>query len=571
MHDLVIRSALIADGLGSPLIKGDLAVDDGRISVIGHVAGPGTEEFDAAGQVLAPGIVDLHTHYDAQLLWDATASPSPALGVTTVVIGNCGFGIVPAPPPMRDSILANLAEVEGMSLATLKQGVDWSFETFAQYLDTLRSKGTYPNVAALASHATIRTAVMGEDASQREATPEEVTAMVDIFRGAMDAGAVGFGSSTNENHRGAGGVPIASRLASQNEFDAFADAMSDYEHGVFLITTGNHNRMDFMERFAERSGKPSLYAAHFHYPQEPERGRQLMLDAQAARGRGNAVYTQGACHPLSLAFTLDAAYILKAIPPWPASEDHGELRKILADPAFRKAFRETLATPAQGRVFAGRWEWVIITRPSAANADLAGRSVAEVAAERGLDPLDFFLDLGLAENFETFYTLFLLNIEQDGVAELITNDGTLVSLSDAGAHNSLLCDAAYAMLFLSHWVRELKVFDLPTAIRKLTSDPANVYGLIDRGQLTVGSHADMILFDPDTLTVTEMERHFDLPANGERLLRRAPGLLGTWVNGVQVFDGEDYVSHAHGPGEIISHFDPRRPTLGMQARPMAAE
>ena len=564
MHDLVIRNARIADGLGSPLVDGDLAVDNGRVSRVGEVSGDGRETFDANGQVLAPGIVDMHTHYDAQLLWDSTASPSPALGVTTVVIGNCGFGIVPAPLHLRDNILANLAEVEGMSLATLRQGVDWGFETFAEYLQALRTKGVYPNVAALASHATIRCAVMGADASKRAATAQEIAAMAVYLRDAMDAGAVGLGSSSNENHRGDGGVPIASRLAEQAEFDALADAMADYQHGVFLITTGNHMDMQFMERFSERSGRPSVYAAHFHYSQEPQRGRKLMQGAEAARQRGHAVYTQGACHPLSLAFTLDHAYILKAIAPWPDSSDHNELRRILGDREFRAAFKSALATPTDGRIFTGRWDWVIVTRASERNAALTERTIADIAAERGQDPLDVFLDLGLDENFETFYTLWLLNVDEDGVEELIRNDGTLISLSDAGAHNSLLCDAAYGMHLLSHWVRERAVFDLPTAIRKLTSDPADVYGLVDRGRLTPGAHADMMLFDPDTLSVSKLERHFDLPAGGERMMRRAPGLVGTWVNGVRVFDGTEYLQHAHGPGQVITTFSTDQPRLGMR-------
>ena len=191
------------------------------------------------------------------------------------------------------------------------------------------------------------------------------------------------------------GEPIQIHAQALAEFDALADTMASYNHGVFLITTGNDKGMEFMERFAERSGRPSLYAAHFYYAHEPERGRRLMQGAQAARERGNLVYTQGACQPLSLAFTLDAAYILKAIEPWPATLDHEELRGQLTDPSFREAFRKTLATPTPGRVFNGRWDWVIITRPTDANADLAERTVADVAAERGVDPLDFFLDLGL--------------------------------------------------------------------------------------------------------------------------------------------------------------------------------
>ena len=566
MYDLVIRNARIADGLGNPLQEGDLAVSGGRVAEIGEVRQDAAANVDADGKVLAPGVIDLHTHYDAQLTWDPTASPSPALGVTTVVIGNCGFGIAPAPPASRDAILANLAEVEGMSLDTLKAGVRWGFESFGEYLDQLRAHGVYPNVAALASHATIRTVVMGGDSSRRPARDEELQAMLALFRDAMDSGAVGFGSSTNENHRGHGGVPIASRLAELEEFGAFADAMSDYNCGVFLITPGNHMGMEFMEDFARRSGRPAVYAAHFHYAHEPERGRNLMLQAQAARRRGHRVYTQGSCQPLSLSFPLDAAYILKAIDPWPATSDREELRRIFSDPSFRQAFRDALAAPVAGRVFGGRWDWVLVTRAGRAeNAELENRTVADIAAARGVDPLDLFLDLALQEDFETFYTFFILNMDEAGVEELITNDGTLVSLSDAGAHNALLCDAAYAMHLLSHWVRDKGVFDLPTAIRKVTSDPADVYGLVDRGSLVPGSFADMILFDPDHLRITATERHHDLPAGGERLLRRAPGLLATWVNGVQVFDGVEYLKPSRAPGEVLTQFAPTGSTLGMSA------
>ena len=564
MHDLVIRNAQIADGLGNPLATGDLAVDGDRVAAVGPVSAEGRKTVDAQGMVLAPGVIDVHTHYDAQLTWDPTASPSPALGVTTVVIGNCGFGIAPIRAESREKMLADLAEVEGMPLESLQTGVNWSFESFPEYLDALRRQGTYPNVAALATHSTIRAFVMGEDSTKRTATAEESAEMIRLFHEAMKAGAAGLGSSSNENRRAAGGTPIGSRLADAEEYRAFAEAMAEYDHGVFMITTGNHMDMAFIKDFARRSGRPSIYAAHFYYAHEPDRGRNLMHAAAAARAQGIPAYTQGSCQPLSLSFPLDAAYILKAIPPWPGTSDHDELRQIFRDPEFRDAFRTKLATPEQGRTFNGRWEWVLVTtvgKPE--NAALEGKTVAEIADARGVDPLDLFFDLSLEEGFKTIFTIYILNMVEEGVEELITNDGTLISLSDAGAHNSLLCDAAYAMHLFSHWVREKGVFDLPTAIRKVTSDPADVYGFVDRGRLTEGAYADMILFDPDKLRVTGMERHFDLPAGGERLLRRAPGLLGTWVNGVRVFDGENYLTPERPPGQVLTRFSGRQPRLAM--------
>ena len=563
MYDLIIRNARIADGLGNALTQGDLAVKDGRVAKVGTVDGGAAQVVDAGGLVLAPGAIDLHTHYDAQLTWDQTASPAGALGVTTVVIGNCGFGVAPAPADKRDMILANLAEVEGMALESLQAGMDWGFESFGEYLDMLKAKGVYPNVAVLASHTVMRTAVMGEQGSQRPSTPDELETMLALFEDAMAAGAVGLGSSSNENHRGAGGIRIASRLAADEEFRAFAKVMRKFDHGVFMATCGEHHAIPFMEEMSRISGRPSFYAPLFHFSHQPDRAIGIVKAASASRARGVPVYAQGSCQPLSLSFTLDHAYILKAMAPWPATEDHGELRAIFTDLDFRDAFRATLEKPDSQHIFKGRWDWVSVTVTSLdKNKDLEDRTIAQIAKERGMDPLDCFLALGLEEDFQTKFTFFMLNMDEDGVAELLVNDGTLVSLSDAGAHNALLCDAGYAMYFLGHWVRERGLFDLPTAIRKLTSDPADAYGIVDRGRLTPGAWADMMLFDPDTITITKMERYFDLPAGGERLLRRAPGLHGTWVNGVRVFDGKDYLS-VPAPGQVLTEFAPGLPKLGM--------
>ncbi len=570
MYDLAIRNARIADGLGNPLVEGDLTVKDGRVAAVGAAPDAARETVDAGGLVLAPGAIDLHTHYDAQLTWDSTASPSPALGVTTVVIGNCGFGVAPAPPHRRDSIVANLAEVEGMSLDSLKAGMDFGYESFGEYLELLRRKGVYPNVACLASHTVMRTAVMGDEGSERPSTPEELARMKALLREALDAGAVGLASSSNENHRGAGGIPIASRLADDDEFRALVEVLADYDHGVFMATFGEMHSIPFLEELCRIGGKPGLYAPHFHFAHQPDRAANIMRMAEDARRRGVPVYTQGSCQPLSLTFTLDKAYILKAMSPWPATEDHGELRKIFNDSSFRDAFRRTLAAPDSQHIFKGRWDWVpIAVCELEKNRDLVGRTIAEIAAERGADPLDTFLDIGLEEDFATRFTFYMLNMDEDGVAEIIANDGTLISLSDAGAHNSLLCDAGYAMHLYGHWARDKGLFDLPTAIRKVTSDPADVYGIVDRGRLVPGAWADMILFDPDTIHVTRMSRHFDLPAGGERLLREAPGLKGTWVNGVRVFDGETYVETAP-PGHVLTRFSGAAPSLGM-ARAKAAE
>ena len=564
MYDLVIRNARIADGLGNPLIEGDLAMKAGRVAAIGRIDDSVAETVDARGMVLAPGAVDVHTHYDAQLTWDSTCSPSPALGVTTVVIGNCGFGIAPAPPNRRDIVLANLAEVEAMPLESLKAGVDWGFETFGEYLDLLKRKSVYPNVASLASHTVMRTAVMGDAGSERESTPDELRQILALFRDAMDAGAVGLGSSTNENHRGFGGIPIASRMASEEEFRALMRVLGEYRHGAFMATCGHHTTVGFLEELAMISGRPSVYAPLVQYPNDPGRAPRILDACDAARARGVPVYAQASCQPLSLAFTLDGAYILKTISPWPATGTHDELRATFADPGFRQAIRDSLSRPDPRRIFNGDWRLMDVTTTALAkNAALDGLSIAEIAAAQKRDPVDVFFELAVEEDLKTVYTGRILNVDEGKVGEILRNDGALVSLSDAGAHNTLLCDAGYAMYLYGRWVRELGAMDLPAAVRKVTSDPADVYGIIDRGRLTVGAFADMILFDPDTITITRTERHRDMPAGGERLLRRAPGLLGTWVNGVRVFDGTNYVSHARGPGQVLTQFTQGTPALAM--------
>jgi N-acyl-D-aspartate/D-glutamate deacylase len=570
MHDLVIRDALIADGLGSPPIEGDLAVSQGRVAAMGRVSGAAAETIDAGGMVLAPGVIDVHTHYDAQLTWDATCSPSPALGVTTVVIGNCGFGIAPATPATREQILANLSVVEAMSLDTLRAGVRWGFESFGEYLALLRRQGTYPNVAAYASHSTIRTVVMGRDASKRAATPAEIARMAALFRDAMTSGAMGLGSSTFENHNGAGGVPVPSRLAGDDEFRALAQVVGEFGVGSMMATCGERTTIAFFEELARLSGRPTVFAALLYNAAQPARAPGISAAAAAARARGRPVYTQASCQPLSMDFTLTSAYPMLMLAGWPQTDDPAALAPIFADPAFRKTVREDLARPRPTRLFNGRWDRVeITTAATAENRALEGRTIAEIAAERGAEPFATFLDIGLADGLATIFTAKLLNAEEDKVAELLAVDGNLVSLSDAGAHHTFFCDAGFGMYFLGHWVRETKRFTLPAAIKKLSSDLADIYGLPDRGRLAPGAWADMILFDPALIRIGKTERVRDLPAGGARLIRRAPGLIGTWVNGVRVFDGTDYV-RVTPPGAIITEFSRAQPTVGMPNSEMSA-
>ena len=569
MFDLIIRNADVADGLGSPLRFADVAVKDGRIAAIGRDPGQARETVDAEGLVLAPGVIDVHTHYDAQLTWDSTASPSPALGVTTVVIGNCGFGIAPATPATRDTLLKNLSEVEAMSLDALREGVDWQFDDFSSYLDFLAKRGVYPNVASFCSHSALRTVVMGDAGSEREATADELARMATMFDAAMKAGAIGLGSSTFENHNGYGGIPVPSRLASDDEFRALARIMARHGHGVTMATCGDRSPIAFMEELAALSGRPVIYCPLLDYQTKPERAPGISAACADARSRGHAVYAQASCQPLNMNFTLLNAYMLQTISPWPTHGDPSYHRALFSDPAFRAAFKRSLATPVEGgRIFNGTWHLMEVTLSPTQSA-LEGRTIEEIARERAVDPVDALLDIGLADDLQTTFIVRLLNVDEKRVGDLIADDGNLISLSDAGAHLTLFCDAGYAMHLLGRWVRELGRFSLPHAIRKLTGDPAHIYGILDRGRIEVGAWADLMLFDPKTIHVGKARRVADLPAGANRLIRSAPGLHGVWVNGTQVFDGKDYVK-VKPPGKVLRNFSTAKTTLAMPLARAAA-
>lgn len=554
MHDLLIHGATVFDGLGNPGVTADVAVANGRIAAIGRIDGPARERVDAHGLALAPGIVDLHTHYDAQVTWDPTLSPSPSLGVTTVVIGNCGFGIAPCPPALRDTLLANLSVVEGMDLDVLRTATRWEFESFAEYLALVARAKPYANVAVFAQHSTIRTAVMGEDASRRAPTGRELAAMKHEVEGAIAAGAIGFASSFSPNHTGHAGAPMPSTIASDEELLALAGVLGEAGRGVLMMATGPRATPEFMEAFARASGRPAFISTvlTMYSDAAPQRGLGYYGRCAAALARGHEVYIQTSCQPLAFDFTLRDPYLLyshDAFDRVKRAEGAG-LAAIYGDPTFRAAFRANLASPKSGILFTGNWRAIEIAE-SRTNG-LEGRSIAALA--EGRDPLDVFFDVALADELDTTFVAKCYNNDDDGVEPLVRHPAGVISLSDAGAHLKFLCDAGYGLHLLGHWVRERKAFTLAEGIRRLTSDPAVKYRIPDRGRIEVGACADLFAFDPATVSISKSMRVRDLPGGGTRLIRKPIGVAGVWVNGVRVFDGEDYVPLAAGPGQVLDRF-----------------
>ncbi len=563
MYDLVIRGATVVDGLGHDPLRADVAVENGRIAEIGAIRADAAEVVDAGGLALMPGIIDLHTHYDAQVTWDPTLSPSPSLGVTTAVMGNCGFGIVPSPPHLRDLIMRNLAVVEGMDIDALRAGIDWRFQSFGEYLDAVRRCGPYANLAVLVGHSAVRTAVMGDDASVRkEPTASELAEMKRLVSEAMAQGAIGLGASYSLNHSGWGGVPMPSTISDVSEFDALVGAMGGPGCGVVEISSGA-TPVDTMEQIAARHGRRIFMstATALYNEQYPERALGMFDACAAAQARGNELYIQITCQPLSFDFTLASAYPFYSHPAFDPIKayDREQLKTVFRDVSFRDRFRGDLRTPKPGTVFQGNWERIVVTAPvKSEHAGLADRTIAEIARERRQDPLDTMLDLGLDEDLDTGFIGRFFNAVDAGVEPLVKHKAGVIALSDAGAHLVYLCDAGFGLYFLGHWVRERGAFDLAEGVRRLTSHQAGLYGIPDRGRIAVGARADLLLFDPATVGISAPRRVNDLPGGGPRTIRDPLGVHGVFVNGVRVFDGSEYAKLSKGPGQVLDRFLPAR-------------
>jgi N-acyl-D-aspartate/D-glutamate deacylase len=531
MDDFAIRGALLIDGKGSAPVRGDLAVKDGRISQIGGIKAGARRSIDADGLALMPGIIDNHTHYDAQITWDPRLSPSPSLGVTTAVIGNCGFTIAPCRAADRELVMRNLTQVEGMSLDVLRQGIRWDFESVPEYLDMLARSPSALNVAAFVGHSAIRTYVMGEAATERRASEEEVLQMQRLVKEAMNAGAVGFSTSTSPAHNGEGGKPMPSRLAEDAEIVALVEAMAQAKRGVFMLTKGGHTKLSFLEELAARSGRPVVIAALLHNGTNPDSVFKDLRAIADANARGRRLLGAISCCPLSMDFTLKSPYVFEGLESWkPALPLKGPaFLSKLKERSFREGIRAELRAPAHFRLFNGEWEKVEIVESR--RKEFEQKSVKELSGKTGKDPLDFLLDLAVEENLETVFNALLLNSDEEAVGRMLRDPSSLVSLSDAGAHLTFFNDAGYGLHLLGRWVRELGALTLEQAAHELTGRPASVFGIKERGTLEVGHHADLLLFDPAKVGRGPRKRVFDLPGGHPRLTTEPVGVHGVWVNG----------------------------------------
>jgi len=463
-------------------------------------------------------------------MWDRMLTISPWHGVTTVVVGNCGFGIAPTRPEHRGLILRTLENVEGMSLEALEAGVgeEWGFESFPEYLDAVETRGVAINFAAMIGHTPLRLYVMGEESTEREATAAEIDEMQKLLRAALGAGALGFATSKSPTHVGYGGRPVPSRAASLEEIRTLASCLGEVEWGILQATAGIGFFFNEFAEIVRQNRRPLSWTALLSGTAGPDGHRKMLEGGVKLQDEGLEIYPQVSCRPLMFEFQLEAPFPFESLAffkPVSAADHAGKMR-IYADPEFRKAFRERRS---EGTL-AARWEDTTIADVPQEPA-LNERPVMDVARERGVDPADLVLDLALASDLQARFRMAIFNTDEEAVAELLTHPSGMLGLSDAGAHASQLCDACFSTHLLGYWVRDKGVLELEQAVRLLTSRSAEIFGIRDRGRLEVGLAADLAIFDPDRVGCSKLRRVRDLPSGADRLIADAMGMRAVVVNG----------------------------------------
>jgi N-acyl-D-amino-acid deacylase len=551
-YDLLIRGGRVVDGSGMPGYQGDVGVRDGKIVEIGRLRGSAARTIDAAGLVVAPGFIDHHTHLDAQLLWDPYGTAEPWHGVTSVVMGNCGLTLAPAKEDDRENIVKSFVRVEAIPRIALEVGVPWAWHTFGEYLDYLDGRVGL-NVGALVGHIALRQYVMGEDSVEREATPDEVAHMQQLVRESLEGGALGLSTNRNERHMREDGKPVGSRLASYEEFYDLCDVLAELNTGVIETVVGlsKVEQLAWYDQMARRTGRPVLWQSVQHRWAAPNLWRE-QLDGIAPTFRdGYRAFGLASTVPLMRRFKMKNAQVFDEFPTWKTLMFLPEpvRKQAFADPDTREKLRTEMVNFPKCN-FHRRWDLVQIAevaRPE--NAMYQGKSVAEMAAMRGQDPIDAFLLLSVEEDLETVFASANTGGDPEATGQILQSPYVLPGVSDAGAHVQFGVEFGYSTTFLGYWVREKQIMPLEQAVHKLTFQVASIYGIEGRGLVRPGYAADFAIFDPDTVRAHEAEWVQDYPADTRRLIQRSEGMHYTIVNGHVV--NEDGKLSGDLPGQVM--------------------
>src|SRR3954470_2926715 len=523
--DLIIRGGTVYDGTASEGRRADVAIADGVIAEIAPDI-KGERELDGSGCAVTPGFIDIHTHYDAQVFWDPQLRPSSYHGVTTVVAGNCGFAIAPTREEQHDVIARTLENVEDMNVDTLSAGIAWEFTTLPEYLDLVGRRGTLLNFTVYVGHSALRLFVMGDDAYERAATAEEVGRMAELVKEGIAAGGAGFSTSFSFAHRGVDGKPVPSRFAQADEVEGLFRAAGEAGKGMVLITPGEQCTYPDVYERQPKVGRPFTYPL-FARPDGAHLETVELHDKGLADGAN--VWPQVTPRPLTMQFTMADAYSLNV------GTVFGELLKVTRPvrmAAYRDpAWRALAAADLENAKRKPRWETFEVSE-SERFPELQGERISDRAAEHGVQPLDVMCEIALEEDLETRFRAYIANDDTDAVGRLLTTDSVALGLSDAGAHVDQLCDAPLFTDLLAKWVRERPALTLEQAVRKMTGEPADMFGFHRRGYLREGYWADVCVFDPDTVGPGPTTRVRDFPADAERLTAESPaGVRHVLVNG----------------------------------------
>ncbi len=571
MMDLVIRGGTVVDGTGTPGRRADVGVRDGRVVAVGTVTGDADRVIDADGCVVAPGFIDIHTHYDAQLFWDPTASPSPLHGVTTVFGGNCGFSLAPAGPEHSGYLSRMLARVEGMPLAALEAGLDWKWGSFSEWLARLDGK-VGVNAGFLVGHSTLRRSVMGEDAVGHEATEEQLGLMEVAIHRALSEGAMGFSTSRAPTHNDGEGQPVPSRSATIGELERLAAAVADHPGTTIeMIVPGCLNgftddEIELLTRISLLSGRPVNWNVLGVTARNTEGTARQLEASDAATRRGARVVALTLPHTMSLRLSFEHGAILDGLPGWReffATSIDDRIR-ALSDPEVRRAMDERARSDEAGvlRFLAGWARLVIAETFAPEQRALEGRTVGDVAAEWGMDPWDALCRLIVADRLRTGFAVPIPETDADWLAraDIWRDPRTVVGGSDAGAHLDTMCGAVYSTSLLGHGVRDRKLITVEEAVRLLTDVPARLYGLTDRGRVAEGWWADLVVFDPERIGPQPLRTRDDLPGGASRLYAEATGMEHVLVNGTEVVTSDRLTGAL--PGRVLrSGTDTRTPVL----------
>jgi N-acyl-D-amino-acid deacylase len=560
-YDLLIKDARICDGTGAPAYSGDVAIEGGKIAAVGELSGTARREINASGLVVAPGFVDIHTHYDAQVSWDPLFTCSSWHGVTSLLMGNCGVGVAPVRPQERATMAWDLVNVEALPHEVLMNGVSWEWESFPEYMSAIERHGVALNTAFLVPLSALRFYVMGDEAAQRAATAEETAQMAALFRDAMLAGAYGFSLSLAPQHIGFQGRPLASRMASREELGALCRVMRELNRGIIEILPSrggasispSDGGFELLVFLAEQSRRPLTFLAILDLPGTPLKAHEETIERlKPLLARGLRILPQVTPRPIQQYYTLRDPFIFAALDSWKGvfNRTADEQKAVFRSAEFRQAFKAELRRSAPKAVFRGRWDRVHVVRAEKAeNQRFLNMSIADLAATLHKDPEDALLDLGLDEDLALGITLSVINVNKEIVHKLLQLPNTLIGLSDAGAHVAQHCDAGLSSYLLAEWVRERGALTIEEGVRRLTSEPAEFLGLHSRGRIKAGFEADLVLFDADRIRPLPPEWVNDLPGKQPRLIERAEGIEYTIVGGQVLFAGDTYQGGM--PGKVL--------------------